>query len=100
MEALLIGLVIFVIAGLVLAGFLGFGLFAFTQNSRKKANARAHEFFGDFDGRELVQFRVNMETPDAQTMIAGAHERGYTLTSRAELSPSGEASDLVFERRA
>ncbi len=100
MEALVVLLLLLVVGGFVFAGVLGFGLFTLGEKSRKKATARAHEFFGDFDGRDLVQFRVNMETPDAQTMIAGAHERGYTLTSRTDLTPAGGASDLVFERRA
>lgn len=96
----LIAVVVLLIAGAAFAGFAGVGLFAMGESSRKKATARKDEFFERaFDGSELVTFRVNMETPPADVMIHGGHERGYTLTSRTELVEGGMAADLVFTKR-
>lgn len=67
------------------------------ERARAQAMAAKEDFLGIFDGaKEQVFFQVTPRTPDAPTMIAGAIERGYELTSRAD---GTFTSDLVFKRR-
>lgn len=96
-----IGFVVLVLGGLVLAGWLGFALFVSGERSQRKATENKTRFFDEaFDGRDLVTFRVNLQTPPAPVMIEGGHERGYDLKSHVKVTEGGEASDLVFIKRA
>lgn len=97
----LIFLVLALIVGAVLAGWLGFALFVGGERSRAKAEENAPAILDEaFDGRADVVFKVNMETPSFETVMLGAKERGYRLESQTNDTANGAAKTLIFERVA
>ena len=95
----LIFLAVLVIGGMMLAGWLGFGLFALGQHTRKKAEANAPAILDKaFDGRADVVFKVNLESPSFETVVLGAKERGYKLDNQTNDLPDGSAKTLIFEK--
>lgn len=95
----LITLAVLVLLGLVFAGVAGGGLFAWGERSRRRAEERAPQILdAAFDGRRDVVFKVNLESPSYETVILGARQRGYRLTSETTDSPSGEAKTLIFRK--
>ena len=95
----LIVVVLALVAGAVLAGWLGFGLFVHGERARKRAEEDAPAILdAAFDGREDVVFKINMESPSFETVLLGAKKRGYRLTSQTDDTQSGSAKTLIFER--
>jgi len=95
----LIFLILLMIAGAALAGWLGFGLFLHGERTRKKAEDNAPEILdAAFDGREDVVFKINMESPSYETVVLSAKRRGYRLASETNDTDSGVAKTLIFER--
>lgn len=96
MEMLVV-LVVLVLGGLLVAGWAGFGLFAYGQRARKRAEAKAPQTLdAAFDGRDSVVFKVNLESPSWETVIAGARERGYELVQ--DRRDTDVSHTLMFER--
>jgi len=94
-------ILVLLIGGLMLAGWLGFGLFLHGERTRKRAEAEAPGILdAAFDGRADVVFKVNLETPSYETVVLGAKHRGYALTHEKDDSDLGIAKTLIFERRA
>ena len=52
-----------------------------------------------FDGGRVVTFTSHRNTLDFETVVKGADERGYELTSQANADQYGTVRDLVFTRR-
>lgn len=95
----LIALVVLIVGGMMIAGFFGFGLFAYGEHARAKAEERAPAILdAAFDGRENVVYKVNMESVSFETAVLGAKERGYRLLSHTDDTPDGVAKTLIFER--
>lgn len=89
----------FVLGGALLAGAIGFGLFAYGEKARARAEKNAPTILdAAFDGRADVVFKVNLESPSFETVVLGAKERGYTLTSQTDDTPTGSAKTLIFEK--
>ena len=103
MELLII-LVLLIVIGVVVVpivgSLLGGGLFFWTERTRRKAEENAPTILDEaFDGRDDVVFKINMETPSYETVVLGAKERGYRLSSESNDTASGVAKTLIFERR-
>lgn len=100
---LLLGFIALILVGLVIlyaiGGVAAIGLFTHGEKTRARAEARAPEILdAAFDGREDAVFKINLETPSYETVVLGAKQRGYTLTSETSDSSSGIAKTLIFER--
>lgn len=52
-----------------------------------------------FDGEQVVTFTTHRNTLTFETVVKGASERGYELTSQANVDQYGTVRDLVFTRR-
>ena len=92
-------LVVLAVAGLVLAGLAGVGVFAYGERTRRNAEAHAPAFLdAAFNGQPGVVVKINLETPSTETVIFGAQERGYQLTHQMNDTPDGTARTLVFAR--
>lgn len=103
MIVILLLIIVVVIIGAIvltgLAGFMGFGLFAFGAHMQKKAEARAPEILDEaFDGRDDVVFKINLESLKYETVIIGAKDRGYALYSETNDTDGGSAKTLIFEK--
>lgn len=93
------------LTALILFGLLGLGaLIALifvgvikTDRDRKKAETNSQEALDAlFNGKPDVTFTGNMRTMRYETVILGAKERGYTLTTQGG-DPKG-AFTLLFEK--
>jgi hypothetical protein len=94
-------LVLLLIGGLMLAGWLGLALFVHGERTRKRAEARAPEILdAAFNGSPQVVFEVNMETPSYETVVLGAMQRGYALIHETDTVEGGLAKTLIFQRQA
>ena len=102
----LIVLVVVVLAGLgVLIGAAMIGLERRDKGYARERAAlteRADEVLDElFDGRPVVTFTATKATLARDTLIEGAGQRGYTLTSETRPQQSLiDQSDLVFTRQA
>lgn len=68
---------------------------------RAKAEADAPRILDlAFDGREDVVFTIGTDSPSYETVLLGAKQRGYVLTSATNDSERGWDKTLIFERAA
>lgn len=103
MEILIL-LVLLIVVGVVIlpivGSLFGGGLFFLGERTGRKAEENAPAILDEaFDGREDVVFKVNMETPSYETVVLGAKQRGYRLSSESNDTASGVAKTLIFEKR-
>lgn len=96
---ILVAIVVLFVGGLLIAGFLGFGLFAYGEQARARAEKKAPAILdAAFDGRENVVYNINMESVSYETAVLGAKERGYRLLSQTDDTPEGFSKTLIFEK--
>lgn len=95
----LVGFVVVLVLLFVVGGFAAFALIGHQGRTRRRAEAAAPAVLDSaFDGRPVVVFKVNAETPSFETVVVGARERGYRLESQTDDVASGAAKTLIFER--
>lgn len=84
---------------LMIAGFgvLGWWVLLHAENRQEAAERNAESILdATFDGREDVSFTVNLKTLKYETVVIGAKQRGYRLTSQEDTEYGPRA--LVFEK--
>lgn len=75
--------------------FVVFGGVLKVEGDQKKAESHADTILdAAFDGRPNVTFNTSMRSLKYETVILGAHERGYKLTHQA----NGQYGALLFEK--
>ena len=92
-------LVVVIFGGLMLAGLVGFGLFASSQRYQRKAEADAPRLLAQlFDGSAQVVYSQNLENLTTPTLVKGAEANGYKLVHQIPVNADGSAKTLVFEK--
>lgn len=89
-------LLVMVVGGAVLAGALGFGLFAHTESQRATAAKSAPQSLDDHfsSGADTITYDSRPASSlEAVTVIQGATQRGYELVYN-------DAGQLLFRRQS
>lgn len=90
-------LLMFVVIGLVVFGWIGWVTLYGVDRGQKRSEANADQILDTaFDGREDVTFPINMQSVKYETVITGAKKRGYKLAHQAD-GPHGPRT-LIFEK--
>ena len=90
-------LILGLVGGICLAGWLAIAIIIGTSRAQKKAIANAPKILDDaFNGDADVVFKINMESLPFETVVLGAKERGYRLASQSH--QTDHAQTLIFER--
>ncbi len=89
--------VVLLIVGTCAAGWLTIGMIVSGNKSKKKAETNAPAILDEaFNESPTVVFKINSKSPEYETVVLGAKDRGYRILTQTDTSQITKT--LIFEK--